>query len=390
MKLIIGKTYLRQEAERTFLCASVTIEGETREAFFSVEQAYSGYLTPERSDAFVVGFLTTAMRMGWDMECHTPITKRLHYQITNYLIPAMADNMEIYRRISICAPVSDEKLPCEKAVGTGWTGGVDSMYTLMNHLHLENPGHRLTHLVVANNGALESGENQRLLAYMVEKARKGVAAELGLQVIGIDSNLQLLQKENYLAVAAFRLPAVILAVQKLFGVFLNSAGYEFDKFSFVQENSAYYELLPLQCFETDCTSFYSANGAIPRIQKLQELSDFPLAHKYLHPCIYAMREDNCGNCGKCVRTQAALYALGTLEKFHAVFPVEHFMENKTQYLAQIVLKKDSQHYGEVLTQMHKSGIPITQEIRNRARILRSVQRVAAKGNQADNKKDNME
>lgn len=377
MKLVIGKTYLRQEAKRTLLCAPVTINEETHEAFFSVEQEFARYLTPERSDAFVVGFLTTAMRMGWDIECHTPMTKRLHYQIANYLIPPMANNMEIYRPISIHAPVCDEKLPCEKAVGTGWTGGVDSMYTLMNHIELENPGQRLTHLVIANNGALESKENQKLLAHMAEKARNGVAAELGLQVITIDSNLQLLQEENYLAVAAFRLPAVILAVQKLFGVFLNSAGYEFDKFSFVQENSAYYELLPLQCFETDCTAFYSANGAIPRIQKLEELSAFPLAHKYLHPCIYAKREDNCGNCGKCVRTQAALYALGTLEKFRAVFPVDYFMENKIQFLAQIILKKDSQHYGEVLTQMQKNGMPIPPEAVRRAHVLRCVKHIAA-------------
>lgn len=388
MKLIIGKTYLRQEPERTFLCASVTLGEETKEAFFSVEPEYARYLTAERSDAFVVGFLTTAMRMGWDMECHTPMTKRLHYQITNYLIPAMADNMDIYHAISIHAPVADEVLPCEKAVGTGWTGGVDSMYTLMNHLHLENPGHRLTHLVIANNGALESKNNQALLASMAQRARSGIAAELGLQVIAIDSNLQLLQQEKYLAVAAFRLPAVILAVQKLFGVFLNSAGYEFAKFSFVPENSAYYELLPLQCFETDCTAFYSANGAIPRIQKLRELSDFPLALKYLHPCIYA-KGDNCGKCGKCVRTQAALYALGTLEKFRDVFPVDEFLANKTQHLAQIVLNQHSQHYGEVLTEMHRNGIPITQEVLDRARMLHIVQLAANKINAA-NKNDNME
>lgn len=377
MTLTIGKTYLRQALERTFLCAPVTIEGQTHEAFFSVEPEYAQYLTPERSDAFVVGFLTTAMRLGCDIVCDTPMTKRLHYQIANYLIPSMADNMEIYHPISIHAPLSDEILPCEQAVGTGWTAGVDSMYTLMNHLQLENPGYRLTHLVVANNGALESEFNQKLLAYMVEKARKGVAAELGLQVIGIDSNLQLLQQENYLAVAAFRLPAVILAVQKLFGVFLNSAGYEYAKFAFVPENSAYYELLPLQCFETDCTAFYSACGATPRIRKLEALSTFPLAQKYLHPCIYAMG-DNCGKCGKCVRTQAALYALGTLENFREVFPVDTFLENKTQYLGQIVMKRDSQHYGEVLTEMHKNGIPVPPEALQRARVLQGVQRVAAK------------
>ena len=377
MVLTIGKTYLRQESDRVYLCAPITIGEQTREAFFSVEQEYAPYLTPERSDAFVVGFLTTAMRMGADIECHTPMTKRLHYQLTNYLIPPMADNMDIYHPISIHAPLSDECLPCEKAVGTGWTGGVDSMYTLMNHHRLENPGYRLTHLVVANSGALESDQNRQLLAYMVDKARKGIAAELGLKVIGIDSNLQLLQLENYLAVAAFRLPAVILAVQKLFGVFLNSAGYEFAKFSFVPENSAYYELLPLQCFETDCTAFYSANGSVPRIRKLEELSDFPLAHKYLHPCIYAKR-DNCGKCGKCVRTQAALYALGTLDKFRAVFPVDAFYENKTHYLAQIVLNQNSQHYGEVLTQMQKNGIPISQEVLRRAHILRAAKQIATR------------
>ena len=378
MKLTIGKTYLREENGRSFLCAEVSFRGRTQEAFFSVEPQYRQYLTVERSDAFVVGFLPTAMQLGLDIVCQAPMTKRLHYQITNYLIPSMAENMNIYHSIAITAPLCDEQLPCEKAVGTGWTGGVDSMFTLMNHYRLDNPGFRLTHLVVANNGALESRENEKLLAYMVEKARRGVAAELDLKVIGIDSNLQLLQAQNYLAVAAFRLPAVILAVQKLFGVFLNSAGYEFAKFSFVPENSAYYELMPLQCFETDCTAFYSAHGATPRIRKLEALSGFPVARKYLHPCIYAKRDDNCGKCGKCVRTQAALYALGTLEDFRAVFPVEDFYANKTHYLAQIVLNKNSQHYGEVLTQMQKNGIPISQEVLRRAHIMRVAKHIAAK------------
>lgn len=378
MELTIGKTYIREEDGRVLLCAPVTLQGQTQKAFFSVEPEYGQYLTQERSDAFVVGFLTTAMRLGLDIVCCTPMTKRLHYQITSYLIPAMADNMEIYHPIAIRAPLAEELLPRGKAVGTGWTGGVDSMYTLMNHLNSEIPGYCLTHLVVTNNGALESKDNEKMLACMVERARRGVAAELGLKVIGINSNLQLLQQEKYLAVAAFRLPAVILAVQKLFGVFLNSAGYEFAKFSFVQENSAYYELLPLQCFETDCTAFYSAHGAVPRIRKLEELSSFPMARKYLHPCIYAKRNDNCGKCGKCVRTQAALYALGTLENFRAVFPVDDFLENKTEYLAQIVVNGHSQHYGEVLTQMQKNGMPISQEVRRRAHILRAAKQIAAR------------
>ena len=212
----LEKPYLRKEENRVFLCAPITLEGKRQEAWFSTEPEYGQYLTDDRLDAFVVGFLTTAMRLGEDILCEAPITRRLYYQLTTYLIPAMSANMAIYHPITLHAPVTDEKLPCKKAVGTGWTGGVDSMYTLMTHLEATEPSRRLTHLLVANVGTLESDKNTELLAYMAQKARLGLAAQLGLQVISLDSNLQLLQNENYLAVAAFRLPAAVLAVQKLF------------------------------------------------------------------------------------------------------------------------------------------------------------------------------
>lgn len=373
--MIIEKPYRRETAENVSLCARVTIQGNTEEAWFSVEPEYARYLTDDRADAFVVGFLTTAMKLGTDISCGAPITKRLYYQLTQYLIPALASNMDIYHPIAIYAPVTDEPLPCEGAIGTGWTGGVDSMYTLMTHFHPEEPGMKLTHLLVANVGTLESDHNTKLLHYMAEKARKGIAQELDLSVIAVDSNIQLLQKEPYLSVAAFRLPAAVLAVQKLFRVFLHSGTYEFGRFAFVKENSGYYELLPLSCFETDCTVFYSAGSHVSRIRKLKELSDFPLATKYLHPCIYVQR-DNCGKCGKCVRTQGALYALGTLDDFGQVFDLDAFYQNKDDHLAGILAKKESQHYGEVLAVMKMRGMELSPDALRRARIRRAATIVA--------------
>ena len=370
--------YLRQEGDRTVVSAVATLEGQAQEAWFSVESEYGSYLTDDRLDAFVVGFLTTAMRLGEDIVCEAPITKRLYYQLVTYLIPTMAANMEIYHPIAIHAPLTDAPLPCEKAVATGWTGGVDCMYTLMTHLNAEEHSRRLTHLLVANVGTLESDRNTELLYYMAEKTRKGIAAELGLKVISVDSNLQLLQNENYLAVAGFRLPAAVLALQKLFGVFFNSAAYEFSKFAFVQENSAYYELLPLSCFETDNTVFYSTGGQTTRIQKLRELSDFPYAHRYLHPCIYQKVEKNCGKCGKCVRTIGALYALGRLEDFGEVFDVEEFHRTKNDYFANIVAHSNSQHYGEVLALLKQKGMEIPQEALRRGQIQRAATLAAQK------------
>lgn len=375
MDLRIGKPYLRQEAGQAYLCAQITIQAHTEEAWFSVEPEFAGYLTDDRADAFVVGFLTTAMRLGADISCEAPITKRLHYQITRYLIPAMSSNMDMYHPVSIHAPVTDAPLSCEKAVGTGWTGGVDSMYTLMTHIHSKEPRMKLTHLLVANVGTLESDRNTELLHYMAEKARSGIARELDLSVVAVDSNIQLLQEEHYLSVAAFRLPAAVLALQKLFGVFLHSGAYEFSRFAFAAENSAYYELLPLSCFETDHTVFYSTGSHVSRIQKLHELSDFPLAEKYLHPCIYVQRK-NCGKCGKCVRTMGALYALGTLEKFERVFDLKDFYLHKEDHLAGILAKKESQHYGEVVAVMKQRGMELSPDVQKKARILRAAAQVA--------------
>lgn len=375
--LNIGKLYRRTKGKREAVCAKVTIEGKTEEAWFAVESEYAEDLTDDRADAFVVGFLTTAMRLGTDINCETAITKRLYYQLTQYVIPAMSANMERYHPIAIHAPVTDRMLSCKGAVGTGFTGGVDSMYTLYKHQFSAEAGFRLTHLLCANNGALESEKNGELLDYMAEKFREGIAKDLGLSVISVDTNLQLLQEEPYLAVAAFRLPAVVLAVQKLFGVFLNSAGYEFARFAFVPENSAYYELLPLGCFETDCTVFYSAGGQIPRIQKLKELTGYEPAGKYLHPCIY-IRRDNCGKCGKCVRTLGALYAVDELKAFQEVFDVEEFLQNRDEFLAQILAKKESQHYGEILYEMNQRGKELSPEIQRKARIMRAAAVAVAK------------
>lgn len=373
----IGTVYRERENDRDYICASVTIEGKEERAWFSVEQDYGSYLTDDRADAFVVGFLTTAMRLGEDIECVSPISRRLYYQLTTYLIPSMAANMEIYHAIAIHAPLTDVTLPCQKAVGTGWTGGVDCMYTLMTHIGAEEPSRRLTHLLVANVGTLESDDNQALLHTMTQKAKSGIAAETGLQVVSVDSNLQLLQNENYLAVAGFRLPAAVLALQKLFGVFLHSGAYEFSSFSFVQENSAYYELLLLSCYETDTTVFYSTGSQISRIQKLRELSEYPPAQRYLHPCIYAHR-DNCGTCGKCVRTEAALYALGTLERFGKVFDVAAFHQNINDHMVDILSNGHKQHYGEILDEMKRNGVAMPPQALRMARIRRYATMAAKK------------
>lgn len=364
----IGMPYIEQTSDAVRLCAPILLHGQEQTMWFSVSPEYGEYLTDDRADAFAAGIFTTAMRDGTDIVCEAPVTRRLLYQLNHYLIPMMAANMaDVFHPIKIRAVPTDGKLPCAGAVGTGWSGGVDSMFTLMQSLHAEEPSRRLTHLLITSNGALEDEDNTALLQKLVRKAEEGIAAETGLKVIGVNTNLQELQSEPFLAVAAFRHSAVTLALQKLFGAFLWSSAYEFARFSFDADNAFYYELVIYSSFETDTTVLYSAGGAYSRVQKLQALSAYPLAHKYLHPCIHILGE-NCGRCGKCVRTEAALYGLGTLEKFSSVFDAAEFERNKDWYFAQVLTNERSQHYGEALVLLRKRGVDLS----GAERLARSI------------------
>ena len=210
----------------------------------------------------------------------------------------------------------------------------------------------------------------------MNKAKTGVAADYGLKVVGIDSNLHLVLNESFLKVSDFRHAASILALQKLFGVYLNSASYEFEALKFVPENCSYYELLLMQCFETDCTVFYSSGGHTPRIMKLKQMEDFGPAQKYLHPCIYATR-DNCGICGKCIRTQGGLFALGILDKFGDVFDLNAFEENKDTIFRQIIANRNNnKHCDEILQLLADSNDNFIQNMMRKEKTLNVVVTVA--------------
>lgn len=353
----VGAPYLEEAGEQTRLCAPVTLRGEDTVLWFSVKREYAPCLVTDRADAFIVALLTVAMREGRDIVCAAPVTHRLLYQLNRLLIPIMASNMEEFRPIQIHAEAAGAE-DCADAVGTGWTGGVDSLFTVTESLRGENPAYRLTHLMIASNGAIEGDDPSDTLRKMGEKAEKGIIPELGLDLLCVDSNLSAVLQENFLAVVSIRHASVILALQGLFKAYCVSSSYIFQSFSFHPENIGYYETAVLLCLGTDRTAFYSTGAASTRMRKLRRLSESPLAHRYLHPCMYALR-DNCGACRKCLLTQSELYALGTLDRFSPVFDVEEFRRKRDVNLAKIILwRKHSLSYSEILETCRENGISL--------------------------------
>ena len=373
---LLGVPYLCEIGDKARLCADITGPEGTETLWFEVEKEYSLALTSDRLDAFVVALLPTAMLAGRDIVCEAPLSPKLLYQIRHYLIPSVSLNMEEFHSITISASLATDISQTEMAVGMGWTGGVDSSFTLMEHLYAEEPPFRVTHLVIANNGALEGSDNTSTLSFMVKKARTGIAREIGLKVVGVNTNFRSFFHEQFVSVIIYRLSAVALALQGMFSVYFLSSTYVNSQFGFDPKDNESYEMFLLPLLSTEKLTFYSSGGSYSRLQKLKLLSDDPLARKYLHPCIYATRS-NCCQCEKCIKTMVGLYALGKLDHFRAVFDVDAFYKDKDRFIGMTIAKKhELPHFYEIVSLLKLNGL-ITEKAEFMAQIHTAASKVVA-------------
>ena len=163
----IGKPYIKEcnnsyvFGKSVLLCADVTMENpnnkktETKECYFEFDKKYKNYLCDVRSDAFVMGLLTTAMENDMDIEFESPLSERLYYQLTTYYIPMVAKNNSNYPmyNIKIIGPTDNTVISNMKAVATGCSGGVDSFYTIAKHSSNDIPkSFKITHIIYSSSG----------------------------------------------------------------------------------------------------------------------------------------------------------------------------------------------------------------------------------------------
>ena len=354
--LEIGKLYITHTDAQARLCADIILNGRGTTLWFGVEEDQADYLCDKRSDAFVMALLPAAMRGGHEIVCRTPMSERLHYQLMNYLVPSLCAAGDLYHPISIQAPLTSEPVKNKWGVGTGFSGGVDSLYTIMTHG--KDSTYPVTHLAVFNLGVFE-GPGFRKTFHNACRAARSFAAELGLQVVGLDSNISQVLPERFLDVYSFRNLAGAMALQNLFAVYLLSSGHDVANFSFDLRNTATYDLLTVHCAQTESLSIYLPGCQVLRSGKLKALSDWGPAHRWLHPCFSTTAgSKNCGHCKKCTRDMTTLYALGTLDRFEAVFDISSYKKALPQRIGFVLANRADYQYEETLGLLAENGIDI--------------------------------
>ena len=354
--LQIGAVYTQRLEDQTRLCADISLNGRGTTLWFGVDRQQEAYLCTGRSDAFVMALLPTAMRGGHDICCQTPMSRRLHYQLEQYLIPTLSSAGELYRPVAIHGPVTDLPVEHVRGVGTGFSGGVDSLYTVMTHG--ADSDFPLTHLALFNVGVFEGREFRQSFVKSCENGRK-FAEEMQMELVGLDSNLPEALPERFLDVYSFRNLAGALALQSLFSVYLLSSGHDLANFGLDLHNSASYDLLTVHCAQTETLKMYLSGGQIRRSEKLRQLSRWTPSYRWLHPCVYGrVGERNCGHCKKCSRDMTTLYAMGALERYERVFDLPAYYRALPQRIGFVLANRGNHLYDETIGLLEEYDVPI--------------------------------
>ncbi|KKH18142.1 hypothetical protein DU48_14445 [Methanosarcina mazei] len=338
--LIIHRPEIIERENETVLQAKFEC-GNTKDIlWFSTTNEFGSYLCHERGDAFLVAMLLYAMKRGEDIHILAPISERLYYTLTKHFVEIIANMFPDYHRIQIIGDVTFEPIENAGGVGTGFSCGIDSFCTVVEHTDEScPPDHKLTHLTFFNVGASGDygGDHARDLFHQRIEAVRPCADELQLPLVTLDSNINEILGMNFVQTHTYRNVAAALALQKLFKTYYYSSGYSLQQFELNYSDSSHYDTYVLDMLSNNTIKFFSSGEIYSRVEKTDIVSKNPLSYKYLNVCVVA--EKNCSRCYKCQRTLVTLDLLGKLDLYNKVFDLNDYRMHRSKYFALVLSER---------------------------------------------------
>ena len=389
--MLIEKPIMTETPEGLTLSAKVSFQGREEECFYSVPRQYSGMADTESSNCFLAGMLYPAMRYGEDIEIKGVVSARLLYNLNEYLVPLMTICDPRLKRIRISAAAVDD-CGCReaKAVGTGFSGGIDSFATICEHFVRPEPeGFRLTHLFFFNVGAhgipkkpgdMEAIERQFRARY--EKF-KGYPDEAGLPFVPVDSNVHKFPPWGHLEVATFATVSAVMFLQRgIRRYFLASSGHTYRQlWKFLGDGGRpdaieRMNMMLLPWLSTESLDLVDDGNLYDRSQKTVLVANYPPAAKYLNVCYgHDTLDTNCSVCSKCARTLLTLDILGKLDEFAGVFDIPRYRrEVRRRLIAETIVQEKKNLFSKHQMDLARErGVNLRREVNAldlfRARLL---------------------
>ena len=254
---------------------------------------------------FCLGLLP-AMKMQRDLHIEGSLDAKLYDAL-----PRLQDIYGIweptYRRTQLSGAARSLSAPSlGLGVGTFFTGGVDSYYTLIKHQS------ELTHIIYVHG--IDVGLADKRLRAQVSAMLERVGNDFGVKVIELESNLRGYFEDFGLEWGRHAFGPALIAVAHLLAPDLRKI--------YVPSTFTYAELIPVGSHPLVDPLWSSSRLEVvhdgceaTRIMKVQKLATSQTAMETLRVCFNNVDSNyNCGKCEKCFRTMVNLKAAGALER----------------------------------------------------------------------------
>lgn len=295
------------------------VESERRpepfELYFEFPAAYEDFLSVS-ADPFAVAMLVPAMMQGELLEIRPPLSPRLHFHLGRIRDIFHTWHPEFRRSEILATPGAGAPRPAACRAATFFSGGVDSLYTLLKYRRYEALPAPLTHVIFMRGlekplDFLRGVEEAQLLV-------QRIADDAGVECLIGESNLRTHFQADWLH---------LYCGSGLAATALSLAG----GFSHICIPSAfsYRSLIPTSTtplvderYSTEAMQVVHDGAELGRADKLVRILEWDrdLVLRYLRVCVMNFGgAHNCCKCRKCVRTMMTLQTLGVLDAA-ATFP----------------------------------------------------------------------
>jgi hypothetical protein len=342
--------------------ARFTAAGKDDVLWFEVDRKYADFLVTDRVDAFLVGLLPLAMRLGEGIELRHPVSQRVFFNVDQNLTSMINFAYPDYNVVPITANGFAEPIRKEKwATATGLSCGVDSLFTVIMNSGPNVPsGYKLTHVIFTNVGSHGRTDVPGGIEMFQGRLRnsQGCAEELGLELVLIDSNMEqvLSGMTDYDRTLTFRTAAAVMVLEKLFSRYLHSSGVTYQRLRMRRKgkDSAAYEPITLPALCTDSLEFMLFGANYSRIDKTAVVADFEPSYRRLNVC--GVQVHNCSRCSKCMRTMLTLEVLGKLDRYSELFDIGRYRGDRYRWMAYVkATRKRWNSHWYLVELMKKSG-----------------------------------